>query len=1207
LSASEETDRDEAFCQELLRRGWATEEQIAEARRLKAAADELGQPTGVDAILLRKGFVPQERLTVARREVAAKLGQSLRIGKYEILQRLGQGGSGIVYRAFQMTLHREVALKVLTQRREGEEEYIDRFLREAKVAVTLNHVNIVRGLDFGHADGYHYFAMELVDGESLFSLIKKEGRLSESRAIDFALQMVRALEHAAKYRIVHRDIKPENILITKSGTAKLCDLGLARPVIEGGNADAGGRPMGTALYVAPEQIRHEANLDFRADIYSLGGTLFHALTGSPPYSGATVGEIVKAHLSAPVPNPRERVLDISTGAASVVMKMLAKDPADRYHTLESLDEDLESVLDGRPPVNTITIGRKAAGLGEGGAPRATERKPGSKALVPVVVTLSLVAIAGGAWFTFGRSRPEPPPPPPPPPPVSTKGASDFDAGRMRKAREDEAAAAIVAVEAFAAEHGPGAPETEAKYRDLGAAFADTSSGRVANARAETIGKERGERVAAALAQRKGSFDRAMAEGRLGDALAAWSGMPAEVEQGGGRDAAAASRARVEEHGRKILEGGKALAAKAAAGDDAALSGARRAFADAEASGIESLASEAAKEREALEAAVGERVGRLRAAEEAWPRLCADALAASAQGTREAAAVLDQNAALLAPIAPRVAALRTFLDEGAAFLGSIRDGFSKAAADGESLRLRIPGRPGGAVSGRASALRGDNFEIQRGPAVEVVALREVDPEDLAGLAWKHLGAGSPGDHRGAAAFFLSRNGFALAEGEARVLDVLGAKEDAAAVRGVIDTARAAARGRSDAALREAEVLRLQKKLPEARASHEKAVALCPDYPLPLWKLGAFLMETPRDSAEALRLLEAAAALSPSEAEAWYWIGEARRRAGKVEEALTALDRFLGGAPADHPLLEAAKKSLSDLRAASAATAAKQARDEAARAYRKDDFVSAEELWRKVLRFNPEDTESMYFLGKSLLGLDRKVEGYSWLRRFLNTEKKSGARMDDARKTAKELEQRLGDSPAAYRKASEGSGLIDTGKWADSLEVFAAAISLGPLRADTYVERARALQFGYAAESRRDLLTQAVQDLETAILINEKHGRAWSMLAVTRYNLGEYERAVEASARGVALEPAWAAVYQYRALACNKVGKYALAEQAASEGLAKEPKAILYLARAEALCGLGKNEEARKALDAGTEKYDLSPFERAYRSEVLAKIMESEKGK
>src|SRR5688572_22894181 len=230
MSAPEETDRDQAFCEELLRRGWATEEQVAEARRLKAAADELGQPTGIDAILLRKGFVPQDRLTVARREVAAKLGQSLRIGKYEILQRLGQGGSGIVYRAFQTTLHREVALKVLTQRREGEEEYLDRFLREAKVAVTLNHVNIVRGLDFGHADGYHYFAMELVEGDSLFSLIRKEGRLAESRAIDVALQMVRALEHAATFRIVHRDIKPENILITKSGTAKLCDLGLARPV-----------------------------------------------------------------------------------------------------------------------------------------------------------------------------------------------------------------------------------------------------------------------------------------------------------------------------------------------------------------------------------------------------------------------------------------------------------------------------------------------------------------------------------------------------------------------------------------------------------------------------------------------------------------------------------------------------------------------------------------------------------------------------------------------------------------------------------------------------------------------------------------------------------------------------------------------------------------------------------------------------------------
>jgi serine/threonine protein kinase len=190
--AAPEPDRDQALLDELVRRGWATEEQASEARRLKDASDELGQPATLDDLLARKGILA-ERIGLVRRDLASRFGQTIRIGKYEILQRIGEGGSGIVYRAYQTNLGREVALKVLSQRREGEEEYLERFNREAQVAVTLNDVNIVRGLDFGYADGYHYFAMELVEGESLLAVIRREARLPEKKALDLALQMVRAL------------------------------------------------------------------------------------------------------------------------------------------------------------------------------------------------------------------------------------------------------------------------------------------------------------------------------------------------------------------------------------------------------------------------------------------------------------------------------------------------------------------------------------------------------------------------------------------------------------------------------------------------------------------------------------------------------------------------------------------------------------------------------------------------------------------------------------------------------------------------------------------------------------------------------------------------------------------------------------------------------------------------------------------------------
>jgi tetratricopeptide (TPR) repeat protein len=715
------------------------------------------------------------------------------------------------------------------------------------------------------------------------------------------------------------------------------------------------------------------------------------------------------------------------------------------------------------------------------------------------------------------------------------------------------------------------------------------------------------RIETVLKERTAAFEKALAEGRFGDALAAWNGLPKEAEAGGGKAAAEAARARAGETARKALDGAKALAAKAAAGDEGSLEPARKALDAVAGSGLEAVAAEAAKEREGLDAAIKSRTGRLRVAEEAWPRVCSEALSALVQGLREASAVVDAGAEVLAPLGPRVAELRSALDDGAAFGQAVRNGFAKAAAAGEAVKLRVPGRPGGAVGGRAAGMRPDGFEIQRGPALEVVAIREIDPEDLSLFAWKFLGSGSPADHRGAAAFFLSRGAYGPAEAEAKVLDVMGAKEDAARVRTLLGTVRSAGRARADTALREAEMLRLQKRLPEARTAFEKAASVASDYPLPLWRLGAFLLETTRDGGEALRWLEAAAALSPAEPEAWYWIGEARRRAGRADEAAAALDRYLEGAPADHPLREAAGKALAEVRGAVAAAAAKQAREDAARAYRKDDFAGAEPLWRKALKSSPDDTEAMYFLGKTLLALDKKVEGYSWLRRFLNAERRTGARTDDARKTTKDLEQRLGESPAAARKAQEGTALIDTGKWSEALEFLGAALDLAPLRSETYAERARALLFGWKAEGRRDYLNQAVQDLETATLISDRNGRAWSTLAVVRYNLGEYEKAVEASARGVQLDPGWSPGWEYRARACNMAGRFAEAEQAATEGIAKEPRAVLFIARAEARCGLGKLKAARQDLEDVLEKYELRPEEKQYRAEVLGKVLKAEKGR
>jgi serine/threonine-protein kinase len=1207
MPAAPEPDRDEALLEDLVKRGWATEEQASEARRLKKASEELGQPATLDEILVRKG-VASDRVASARREVAARDGQVLRIGKYEILQRLGEGGSGIVYRAHQTTLGREVALKVLSQRREGEEEYLARFNREAQVAVTLNHVNIVRGLDFGYADGYHYFAMELVEGESLLAQLRRSGRLPERKALDVGLQIVRALEHAAKFRIVHRDIKPENILITRSGTAKLCDLGLARPILEGGAADSEGRPVGTALYVSPEQVRRSKDLDFRADVYALGATLYHALTGVPPYTGQSVPEILRAHLHSPVPNPRDRVLDLGTGTAAVVMKMLAKDPADRYPSLEALDEDLDAVVAGRPPVNTITLGRKPLALGEGAAPRAAgERKSGPGAGLVVGVVSAVALLGTGAWFAFGRGRAAPPPPPPPPPvnPGGGGGKPDLDASRIREAQENDAAQALAAVDAIAKEKGPDAPEVGDALLAVAANHPSTSAGRVAKSRAEDFAKRRAERIRGDLATRTAAFDAALGEGRLGEALAAWEGLTAEAAAAGGTASAAEAKTRVDAAAAALVERAKGLVARATDGDSAQEGPARDAIAAAEGAGLAPVAEEARRLRESLDAALRDRRDRLRAAEEAWPRTCAEALAAGVRDVRAGVAVVEAAEPVLAPLPGRAAALRRALGGIASFLEAARKEFDRAGSAGESVRLRVAGRPGGAVGGRAGRVRGDAFEIQRGPVVDSVPVSEVAPEDIAALAWKTLGAGTPADHAGAAAFHLARGSFALADAELKVLDVLGDAAEAAGARAISDAVRAAARSRADADLREAEVFRIQKRLPEQRAALEKAAAEDPGYAEPRWRLGALLLEGGKEAAEAGRWLESSAALEPAAPEAWYWIGESRRRAGRIEDAILAFDRYMASAPQDDPRRDAARKSLEEIRGAAAEAALKANREEAARALRKEDFRTAEDLWRKVLAARPDETEAMYFLAKSLAGLDRKFEAYAAFRRFLAAERRGGARVDDAKRIVKEMENRLADSEPARRRASEGTAHLDAGRLPEAIAAFDEAVALAPLRVDTWTERARALQFLWIAEGRKERLLEALRDLETALLVNERHGRAWSLLAVTKVFLEDWEGAVAAGARSAQYDPSWRPGIEARAQACGRTGRFAEAEQAATDGIGKEPSAMLYIARADARVGLGRLKEARADLDAAEEKFKLTPTEKQYHAQVTDRFVKAQK--
>lgn len=269
---------------------------------------------------------------------------------YELIQKLGGGAMGVVYMARQLSMDRIVAVKLLRNRLSKDPVYIKRFVQEAKLAAKLSHNHIVQAIDVGESHGYYYFVMEYVEGATVGELLKKKGRYNETEALTIVTQVARALEHAASRKLIHRDIKPENIMITKEGVAKLADLGLARETTDkAAKVVESGLAIGTPYYISPEQARGRTDIDSRSDIYSLGATLYHMVTGQPPYSGVDAREVMLKHLTDPLVPPDHINTSLSDGLGLVVEKMLAKDRGDRYANPTDLLVDLECLAAGKPP------------------------------------------------------------------------------------------------------------------------------------------------------------------------------------------------------------------------------------------------------------------------------------------------------------------------------------------------------------------------------------------------------------------------------------------------------------------------------------------------------------------------------------------------------------------------------------------------------------------------------------------------------------------------------------------------------------------------------------------------------------------------------------------------------------------------------------------------------------------------------------------
>jgi serine/threonine-protein kinase len=334
----------------VVEQGLATEDEVNQCiERVKSLREQQQSHLSLAEMLVDNDYVTKRQIARLRQIIEAeRSGQ--KIPGYKVLGRLGAGAMATVYKAKQLSLDRTVAVKVLPPKFASNPQFIERFYAEGRAAAQLNHPNIVQAFDVGRAGDLYFFIMEYVDGRTVYDDIAKHKRFPESEALEIIIQIAEALEHAHSKGLIHRDVKPKNIMITREGVAKLADMGLARAISDKEVAEAeAGKAFGTPYYISPEQIRGEKDVGPPADIYSLGATLYHMVTGSVPFDGKNPSAVMHKHLKAELVPPDHVNPKLSPGISEVIEMMMAKDPRKRYRSSSDLLLDLRQIRKGATP------------------------------------------------------------------------------------------------------------------------------------------------------------------------------------------------------------------------------------------------------------------------------------------------------------------------------------------------------------------------------------------------------------------------------------------------------------------------------------------------------------------------------------------------------------------------------------------------------------------------------------------------------------------------------------------------------------------------------------------------------------------------------------------------------------------------------------------------------------------------------------------
>jgi len=349
-----ETNYDTVFGKMAVELGLCTDDELRHSVEQMESRRQVS-PTVLEDLMIHLGYITKTQVERLKQAIKESKAAAHQIPGYQILGKLGAGAMAIVYKAKQLSLNRTVAIKVLPKRFSENPEYVERFYKEGQAAAKLNHNNIVQAIDVGEAGGYHYFVMEYVEGKTIYDDLSAGKVFTENEALEIIIQLAHALAHAHAKGLIHRDVKPKNIMINSAGVVKLADMGLARATtdIEAAETEKG-KAYGTPYYIAPEQIRGEVDIDGRADIYGLGATFYHMVTGRVPFMADDPTDAMRKHLREQLIPPDHINTSLSAGASEVIEVMMAKRKENRYDSADELLADLQAVRDGQAPMRAHT-------------------------------------------------------------------------------------------------------------------------------------------------------------------------------------------------------------------------------------------------------------------------------------------------------------------------------------------------------------------------------------------------------------------------------------------------------------------------------------------------------------------------------------------------------------------------------------------------------------------------------------------------------------------------------------------------------------------------------------------------------------------------------------------------------------------------------------------------------------------------------------